>query len=106
MYSWDQTGKLISSSGFHTYSGMQSDGNNFFGDVVLDSFNISYRDEDSILYINMLRSLLWRFKILELIEENAYIRNTAHKELIKLGFRATVVLVGIFIYCYKELKSS
>ena len=28
---------------------MQSDGNIFIGDVVLDSFNMSNRDEDSIL---------------------------------------------------------
>ena len=28
---------------------MQSDGNSFCGDVVLDSFNMSYRDKDSIL---------------------------------------------------------
>ena len=28
---------------------MQSDGNSFCGDVVLDGFNMSYRDEDSIL---------------------------------------------------------
>ena len=28
---------------------MQSDGNSFVGDVDLDSFNISYRDEDSNL---------------------------------------------------------
>ena len=28
---------------------MQSDGNSFCGDVVLDSFNMQYRDEDSIL---------------------------------------------------------
>jgi len=28
---------------------MQSDGNSFCGDVVLDSFNKAYRDEDSIL---------------------------------------------------------
>ena len=29
---------------------MQSDRNSFCGDVVLDSFNMVYRDEDSILY--------------------------------------------------------
>ena len=29
---------------------MQSDGNSLWGDVVLDSFNKAYRDEDSILY--------------------------------------------------------
>ena len=29
---------------------MQSDRNSFCGDVVLDSFNMAYRDEDSILY--------------------------------------------------------
>ena len=28
---------------------MQSDGNSFGGDVVLDSFNKTYRDEDSSL---------------------------------------------------------
>ena len=31
------------------YSVMQSDGNSFSRDVVLDSFNISYREEGSIL---------------------------------------------------------
>ena len=31
------------------YSVMQSDGNSFCGDVVLDSFNKTYRDEDNIL---------------------------------------------------------
>ena len=30
------------------YSVMQSDGNSFFGDVVLDSFSMVYSDEDSI----------------------------------------------------------
>ena len=29
---------------------MQSDGNSFCEEVVLDSFNMAYRDEDSILY--------------------------------------------------------
>ena len=35
-------------------------------------------------------------------------KNTAYNnmELIKLGFSATVVLLCIFDYCYKELKSS
>ena len=32
-----------------TYSVMQSDGNSFCGDVVLDSFDMEYRDKDSIL---------------------------------------------------------
>ena len=31
------------------YSVMQSDRNNFCGDVVLDSFNMAYKDKDSIL---------------------------------------------------------
>ena len=31
------------------YSLMQSDGNSFCGDVVLDSFNKAYRDKDTIL---------------------------------------------------------
>ena len=29
-------------------SGMQSDWNSFGGDVVLDSFNIAFRDEDNM----------------------------------------------------------
>ena len=32
------------------YGVMQPDGNGFFGDVVLDSFNKTSRDEDNILY--------------------------------------------------------
>ena len=30
---------------------MQSDGESYCGDVVLDSFNMEYRDKDSILYL-------------------------------------------------------
>ena len=33
----------------NTYSKMQSDGNSFYGDVVLKSFNKAFRDKDSIL---------------------------------------------------------
>ena len=33
---------------FKVYSVMQSDRNNFCGDVVLDSVNMTYRDEGSI----------------------------------------------------------
>ena len=32
----------------HIYSVMQSDGNSFDGDVVLDSFNMVYSDKDGI----------------------------------------------------------
>ena len=58
---------------------MKSGGNSFYGDVVLDSFNMSSRDEDRILdqmYLkgDILVSLLWRFKILEVIEGNAYFK--------------------------------
>ena len=47
--------------------------------MVLDSFNMEYRDEDNILYLiyakaNIFGFLLWRFKILRVIEENAYLR--------------------------------
>ena len=30
---------------------MQSDGNSYCGDVVLDSFNMAHKDKDSILYL-------------------------------------------------------
>ena len=38
-----------SAVGDRRYSVMQSDGNSFCGDVVLDGFNMTYRDEGSIL---------------------------------------------------------
>ena len=40
---------------------------------------------------------------LRVIKKNAFKRNTAlnNKEIIKLGFSATVVLVCIFELCYK-----
>ena len=61
------------------YSVTQSYANTFLGDVVLDTFNDESRDEDKILsqiYIrtNMLGFLLWGFKILRVIEENAYLK--------------------------------
>ena len=41
------------------YSVMQSDGNSFRGDVVLGSFNMSYRDEDSILKQKYENQISW-----------------------------------------------
>ena len=41
------------------YSVMQSDRNSFGGDVVLDSFNMSYRDEDSILDQKYEKQISW-----------------------------------------------
>ena len=41
---------------------MKSDGNRFFGDVVLDSVNMEYRDEDSNsdqIYENQIFSVLY-----------------------------------------------
>ena len=41
------------------YSVMQSDGNSFYGDVVLDSFNMVYIDEDSILDERYVKRIFW-----------------------------------------------
>ena len=41
------------------YSVMQSDGNSFCGDVVLDSFNMKYSDEDSILNKKYEKQIFW-----------------------------------------------
>jgi len=38
---------------------MQSDGNSFYGDVVLDSFNMVYIDEDSILDERYVKRIFW-----------------------------------------------
>ena len=37
----------------------QSDGNRFCGDVVFDSFNMAYRDEDSILDQKYEKQVFW-----------------------------------------------
>ena len=44
---------------FVVYSVMQSDGNSFCGDVVWDGFNMSYRDEDSILEQQYENKISW-----------------------------------------------
>ena len=36
------------------YSVLQSNGNSFGGDVVLDSFNMAYKGDDSILYLYLI----------------------------------------------------
>ena len=41
------------------YSVMQSDGNSFCGDVVSDSFNMEYGDEDSILDKKYEKQIFW-----------------------------------------------
>ena len=55
---------------------MQSDGNSFYGDVVLDIFNKTYQDKDSILDKNMKSEYfgIFTMKILtsRVIEENEY----------------------------------
>ena len=38
---------------------MQSDGNSFCGDVVLDSFDMAYRDKDSILDQQYVKLISW-----------------------------------------------
>ena len=43
----------------YIYSVMQSDGNNFCGDVVLGSLNMSYIDEDSILEEKYEQQISW-----------------------------------------------
>ena len=64
------------------YSVMQSDGNSFCGDVVLGSFNISYRDEDSILEQKYEKQISWDFyhDFILLIEENAYLKKYSTKQ--------------------------
>ena len=44
---------------FFIYTLMQSDGNCFCGDVVLDSFVIEYNDEDSILDEKYEKQIFW-----------------------------------------------
>ena len=58
------------------YRVKQSKSNSFWGDVVFDSVNMAYSDEDSIIdqiySSKYFRTFIKRFKILRVIEENAY----------------------------------
>ena len=65
---------------------MQSNGDSFCGDVVLDSFNISYRDKDSISDQKYEKQISWALY---------YEDFSFEKELIK--YSATIVLVSIFV---------
>ena len=65
---------------------MQSDGNSFCKDVVLDSVNMTYRDEDSILDqiygIQILLDFYYEgFNLLRLIEGNAYKKIHAYNKI-------------------------
>ena len=59
---------------------MQSDGNCFYWYVVLDSFNMAYKEEYSFLdqiwkkQLSWYLYYIWRFWTLELTEENAYVK--------------------------------
>ena len=83
------------------YSVMQSDGNSFCGDVVLDSFNVEYRNEDSILdqiwKTDILKFCYEDFKIYEWLNECTFkeIEHITTRNSKNLGFTATVVLVCI-----------
>ena len=88
------------------YTVLQSDGHSFCVYVVLDSFNMSYRDEDSILDQKYKKQISWDHSYEDFKQNNW--RKCIFKEIqqIKLGFNATVVvLVCILAECYEELKS-
>ena len=59
---------------------MHSDGNSLGGDVILDGFNMAYKDEDNILdqiYVwkeNLFGLSFWKFKIFRMIKENWYLK--------------------------------
>ena len=53
---------------------MQSDGNRFWRDIILDSFNMVYSDEDSIIIMKSESFVIFIMKILNFkSEEYAYL---------------------------------
>ena len=56
------------------YSVMISDGNTYYGDVVLDRFNMAYRGEDSILDKKCEKRIIWDlyYEDSSKVEENEY----------------------------------
>ena len=76
---------------------MQSDLNSFYGDVVLDSFNMAYMYEEIKIYQIYKEQIFWKKLYLRLIAENAYMKKIQQKQHQKLSFSATVELVCIFV---------
>ena len=82
---------------------MQSDWISFCGDVVCDNILLVHRDEDSILDPKYKKQLFWNIYYEDFnfksycgkctSQWNAALNN---KELIKLGYKASVVLACIF----------
>ena len=73
------SGGYTSHTGIPLYSVTQSFANSFIGYVVLNTFNNVSRDEDNILdqiytKANVFGLLFWRFKVLRVTEENAYLK--------------------------------
>ena len=58
------------------YSVMRSDGNRFCGNVVLDSFHMVYRHDDSVLDQKFEKQISrdCYYKDFKVIEENAYLK--------------------------------
>ena len=73
------------------YSVMQSDGNTFCGGVVLDSFNMKYMNEDSILDKKIWKQIFWYihyedFEFWEWLLNMRILKNTAHNNKVQQGF--------------------
>ena len=87
-----------------SYSVMQSDGNSFSGDVVLDSINMAQRDLDSILN-QMYQKQMFQDLFMKILNdksdsEKAYLQSSTslyNKELTNLGFGATPMVVSISV---------
>ena len=84
------------------YSVMQSDGNSFGGDVVLDSFNKTFRDEDNILdqiyKSEYVRIIIMMILILYKMIRKCIITLQYHKK--KLNLKIPKILFFIILVLY------
>ena len=77
------TAELSNLYRFRIYSVVQSDGNSFCGDVVLDSFNMAYRDKNSILDQNM-KSKYFGIFIMKILNFKSDGGNCIFKEIVHI----------------------
>ena len=77
---------------------MQSDGNSFCGDVVLDSFNKTSLDEDNFFFYHIFNSKDVRISnMMILIPYNITRKLTLHTVALKANFMSSLLLCAVFL---------
>ena len=72
---------------------MQLNGNRFCGDVILSSFNMSFRYEDSIKDQKYEKKIFWELHYENFKFKNDWGKSHNNRELLKLSFNPTLIFI-------------